>query len=285
MTDRRPSSTQRSTEARAAAFFDLDRTLISGASTFVVGIAAFREGMLPVREMTSDALSALVFRMTGGSDERSAATRDRILSSVAGHRAEDLAALGEYVVPKLLEKVRPEARALLEMHAEAGRDRYIVSASPIELIDQMAASLGLEGAIATRSEIADGMYTGRLDGPFVYGPGKAEAIEKLAADQGYDLRLCYGYSDSSSDLPMLELVGHPVAVNPDRSLEEVAHRRGWPIVIFRRRVKQVVKVSTAVSGAAGLAVGTYFLGRRHGRLTSEAQQAQLQSRFFEALRR
>ena len=118
--------------------------------------------------------------------------------------------------------------------------------------------------------MVDGRYTGRLDGPFCYGSGKAEAIEKLAAERGYDLNLCYAYSDSASDLPMLELVGHPVAVNPDAALESVARERGWPMVIFSRRAKQVVKVTTAVSGAAGLAATTYALGRRHGRLHLEA---------------
>ncbi|MCA1711937.1 MAG: HAD-IB family hydrolase [Actinobacteria bacterium] len=258
------------TSARSAAFFDLDRTLISGASAYAFGVAAWRTNMVPGRELLRDGLSALVFRMTGGSDARSEATRDRILAAVAGQRVEDLEALGDLVVPRLLDKVRPEARSLLEMHANAGRHRYIVSASPVELIGRLADALGLEGGIGTVSEIVDGCYTGQLAAPFCYGPGKAEGIEKIAAERGYDLQLSYGYSDSSSDLPMLELVGHPVAVNPDRALEEVAHQRGWPIVIFSRRTKQVVRTTTALSGAAGVAFGTYMMGRRHGRIAAEA---------------
>lgn len=268
-----PSQTARDPERRrGAAFFDLDRTLISGASTFTIGVAAWRNDLVSLRELLRDAVNAAIFRVTGGSDERSEATRERILSAVAGRRVDDLAALADDVVPALLAEVRPESRGLLDMHAEAGRDRYIVSATPQELTDPLAESLGLEGSVGTSSEIVDGCYTGDLAGPFVYGAGKAEAIEKLAAERGYDLRLSYAYSDSSSDLPMLELVGHPVAVNPDRSLEAVAHQRGWPIVVFSRKAKRVVKTTTAASAAAGLATGTYFLGRRHGRIAAEAQQ-------------
>lgn len=263
---------ERDDEARGAAFFDLDRTLISGASAYVFGVAAWRNGFVPTGELLRDGLSALLFRLTGGSDERADATRERILRAVAGHREDELATLGDDIVPELLAKVRPEAANLLEMHAEAERDRYIVSATPQELVGPLADSLELEGAIGTRSRIVGGEYTGELDGPFVYGRDKAEAVEKLAAERGYDLRLSYAYSDSSSDIPMLELVGHPVAVNPERSLEEVAHQRGWPIVVFSRRAKRVVKTTTAVTGAIGLATATYALGRRHGRMSAEARE-------------
>lgn len=268
-----PSETRRDPDRpRGAAFFDLDRTLISGASTFTFGMAAWRNDLVSPGELLGDAVNAAIFRLTGGSDERSEATRERILSAVAGRRVDELTSLADDVVPALLAKVRPESQGLLEMHAEAGRDRFIVSATPQELTDPLAESLGLEGSIGTSSEIVDGCYTGELAGPFVYGAGKAEAVEKLAAEHGYDLRLSYAYSDSSSDLPMLELVGHPVAVNPDRSLESVAHQRGWPIVVFSRKAKRVVKTTTATAAAIGLASGTYLLGRRHGRIGAEAQR-------------
>lgn len=257
-------------ERPAAAFFDLDRTLISGASPFYFGIAAWRNKMIPTRELLSDAVNAIAFRLAGASDEKSAAVRDRILHAVEGAEQADLLSLNEEIIPQLLGKVRPESRGLVEMHHEAGRDTYIVSASPIELVDPLAKSLGMTGGIATRSQVHEGVYTGELDGPFVYGEGKVEAIAKLSAEQGYDLRLCYGYSDSVSDLPMLELVGHPVAVNPDSALEALAHQRGWPTVVFSRQRKRVVKTTTAVTGAAGAAIGTYALGRRHGRIQAEA---------------
>jgi HAD superfamily hydrolase (TIGR01490 family) len=259
-------------DANAAAFFDLDRTLISGSSAFSFGIAAWRNKLIPTGELLSDGVNALTFKLVGATDERSEAVRDRILHAVEGAQQDDLLALNEEIIPRILEKVRPESRGLIEMHHQAGRETWIVSASPIELVDPLAKALGMTGGIATRSEVKDGRYTGQLDGPFVYGEGKREAIQTLADERGYDLRLSYSYSDSASDLPMMEMVGHPVAVNPDRPLESVAHQRGWPMVIFSRRTKQVVKTTTASAGAAGLAAATYLLGRRHGRIAGEAER-------------
>jgi phosphoserine phosphatase len=116
----------------------------------------------------------------------------------------------------------------------------------------------------------EGRFTGELDGPFIYGPGKAQAIEKLAADRGYDLNLSYAYSDSVSDLPMMETVGHPVAVNPDSELDKLAHERGWPVVIFARKTKRVVAFSSVAVIATGAAGVAYVLGRRHGRMSALA---------------
>lgn len=255
---------------RGAAFFDLDRTLISGSSAFDFGIAAWRNKMIPTGELVKDATNALAFRLSGASDEKSSAVRDRILAAVEGGNQADLIELNEQIIPKILEKVRPESRGLIEMHQEAGRDCWIVSASPIELVEPLAKSLGMQGGIGTRSEVEDGVYTGRLAGSFCYGEGKADEIAKLAAERGYDLRLSYAYSDSASDLPMMEMCGHPVAVNPDGPLESIAHQRGWPVVIFSRRRKAVVKTTSAGLGAAGVAAATYGLGRRHGRIIAEA---------------
>ncbi len=146
------------------------------------------------------------------------------------------------------------------MHRRAGRDTYIVSASPQELVEPLASSLGMTGGIGTVSEVdAAGIYTGELAGPFVYGPGKVTAMKEIAEWEGYDLALSYAYSDSASDLPMLESVGHPVAVNPDNALARVAHDHGWPIVIFSRRTRRVVRRTTALAGAAGMA-GAAFAG-------------------------
>jgi HAD superfamily hydrolase (TIGR01490 family) len=259
-------------DVNAAAFFDLDRTLISGSSAFYFGVAAWRNDMISATDLLGDAARAVSFKLLGSTDESSEAVRDRILAAVEGADQAELMALNETIIPRILERVRPESRGLIDMHHEAGRDCWIVSASPIEMVDPLARALGMEGGIATTSEVVDGRYTGRLDGPFVYGDGKREAIAKLAAERGYDLRLSYSYSDSASDLPMMEMVGHPVAVNPDRPLENVAHQRGWPIVIFARRTKQVVRTTTALGGAVAVASATYGLGRRHGRITSEAAQ-------------
>ena len=257
-------------DATAAAFFDLDRTLISGSSAFYFGVAAWRNKMIPTGDLVNDGVKALSFKLFGATDERSAAVRDRILHAVEGSDQADLIAMNEHIVPHILEKVRPESRSLIDMHHEAGRDCWIVSASPVETVAPLAKALGMEGAVATTSEVQDGRYTGRLEGPFVYGEGKAEAIAKLAAERSYDLRLSFSYSDSASDLPMMEMVGHPVAVNADKPLEMVAQQRGWPMVEFSRRTKQVVKTTTAIGGGALLASTTYALGRRHGRIVTEA---------------
>ena len=253
----------------SAAFFDLDRTLMSGSSAFYFGRAAYREGMLPLPRLISDGLNAITFKLFGASDEKSEQLRDRILESVAGTEAEALRRLAPAVVEELLGKIRPEAQALLDMHEEAGRDVWIISASPVEVVGELARALEIAGGLGTESEIVDGCYTGRLAAPFCYGEGKAEHIRKLAAERGYDLAHCYAYSDSASDLPMMQIVGHPVAVNPDRPMEAVAHRRGWPIVEFNRQAKQIAKLSAAATFTVGGAVGGWLAGVHHERAAQE----------------
>ena len=248
----------------SAAFFDLDRTLMAGTSAFYFARAAYREGMLPLPRLLADGAGALTFRLLGASDEKSESVRDRILASVAGTPQADLIRFVPAVVEKLIDKVRPEAQALVDMHMEAGRDVWIISASPVEVVAELAKCLGMTGGLGTESEVADGVYTGRLAAPFCYGEGKADRIHKLAAERSYDLSKCYAYSDSASDLPMMQVVGHPVAVNPDRALTAVAHRRGWPVVEFARQAKRIARIASYSAGTAGLAGGTYLLGRRHG---------------------
>ena len=221
--------------------------------------------MVSTGQLLSDIRSAIAFRFAGSTDDSAARVRDRVLDAIRGVSVEELTALGDVIIPRLVDDVRREAQGFLELHREAGRDTYMVTASPIEIVRGLAQELGMTDAIATVAEIVDGKYTGELSEPFCYGPGKAHGISKLAAQRGYDLDLCYGYSDSVSDLPMLELVGHPVAVNPDRELERIARARGWPIVEFSRTAKRVIGTTTATAGAIGLAAGTYFLGRHHGK--------------------
>ncbi len=250
---------------RAAAFFDLDRTLISGSSTFTFGVAAWRASLLGSRRLTGDAVRALSFRLFGASDERSASTRDRLLDAIRDVPAEDLAALNGVILPRLVEQVRPEARELIEMHRTAGREQWIVSASAQGIVEPLAHAVGMTGGIGTRIAVRDGVFTGELDGPFVYGEGKVEAMRTIAAERHYDLERCYAYSDSISDRPMLELVGHPVAVNPDRALETLARSRGWPIVIFARRAKRILTASTLAGGLLGVAASAYGYGVQRGR--------------------
>src|SRR5690606_13214268 len=146
----------------AAAFFDLDRTLLAGASPFIFGWVAWRKKLMGTRELLGDAARAVSFRLTGGSDDLSDQVRDRILAAVEGHPREDLTSLNDDLLPRLLNSVRPETRRVVERHHETGRDTYIVSASPIEIVDPLASALGMTGSIATESEVVDGLYTGRL---------------------------------------------------------------------------------------------------------------------------
>jgi HAD superfamily hydrolase (TIGR01490 family) len=254
------------TSGPSAAFFDLDRTLISGSSAFDIALAARKAGYLRTTQLARDAMSAVMFKLRGASDDKSDAVRQRILGAVTGLRQEDLVGLNAEVLPKLLDKIRPEARRLLDLHRHAGRATYIVSASPIEIVEPLAATLGMTAGIGTRSAVVDGVYTGELDGPFCYGPGKVEAIEALARWDGFDLAQCYAYSDSASDLPMLQAVGHPVAVNPDAALERHAAVNGWPIVHFSQRTKAVIRrvaagVGATAIGAAGFAGGIKYATR------------------------
>lgn len=259
-------------DVNAAAFFDLDRTLIAGSSTFSFALAAWRNGLLPTKMLLGDVSRAAAFRLFGATDDRSETIRDRILDAVRGQEQAALIALNDTLIPELVSQVRPESHNLLAMHQEASRDCWIVSAAPVELVAPLAHALAFDGGIGTQAELRDGRYTGELDGPFVYGEGKAHAVKTLADARGYDLALSYAYTDSVSDLPLLELVGHPVAVNPDAALHAVARQRGWPVVIFAERRKKVVRTTTALTTASAIASVTYTLGRRHGRIVEQSKR-------------
>jgi HAD superfamily hydrolase (TIGR01490 family) len=256
----------------SAAFFDLDRTLIAGASIFPFGVEAWRAGLLGNTDIGRFAAGAIGFKLFGDKGDKSEGTRSALLGRIEGVSVEVLDEVARRVLPRLTSRVRPESRKLIRMHHDAGRDTWIVSASPQEIVQPLADLLGMTGAIATKPMVIEGHYTDQIDGPFVYGVGKVEAITKLAADRGYDLRASYAYSDSISDLPMLESVGHPVAVNPDGQLEDVAHERGWPVVVFARKTKQAIAVGASSTLAVSVAVGTYLLGRRHGRIVERARR-------------
>jgi HAD superfamily hydrolase (TIGR01490 family) len=238
-----------------AAFFDLDKTLIEGSSAFHFGRAAYRAGMVSRRQLARDAWENLKFRLNGSTDAGTDELRERILQSIAGQRVVDLARMGPDVLagilPLLYREVLDEAYA----HQDAGRPAYIVTAASQELADVLAHVLVLDGGIGMRSEVRDGVYTGKAAGPFTYREGKAEAIRELARREGIDLSESYAYSDSESDLPMMRAVGHPVAVNPDRALERAAREGGWRIMRFDklgRRLRWAAAVgSVALVGGGG----------------------------------
>src|SRR5918999_2070374 len=216
----------------AAAFFDLDKTLIEGSSAFHFGRAAYKNGMLSRRQLARDAWANVKFRLRGSNDADTDALRQRILDALAGQRVIDLQRLGPDVLAGILPLLYREVLREAYAHQDAGRPAYIVTAASQELADVLAHVLVLDGGIGMRSEVRDGVYTGRPDGPFTYREGKAEAIREIAARKGIELSASYAYSDSESDLPMLRAVGHPVAVNPDRELQRVARAEGWQIMRF-----------------------------------------------------
>ena len=237
--------------SRAAAFFDLDRTLIAGSSAFEFGRASYEAGLLSRRQLARDAWANLKFRLQGSTDEATEALRERIFTSIAGTRVVDLQRLGPRVLSGLLPRVYPQMLELAYEHQDAGRPVYIVTAASHEMAELMAHVLVFDGGIGARSEIRDGVYTGRPDGPFTYREGKAQAIRELAEREGYDLSASYAYSDSESDLPMLNAVGHPVAVNPDATLGRVAKEEGWEVIRFERLGRRL-KAAVALIGMAAV---------------------------------
>ncbi len=237
----------------AAAFFDLDRTLMAGSSAFQFGRASYAAGMVSRRQLARDAVDNVRFRLSGSTDEATEALRERIYTSIAGRRVLEMQRLMPQVLAGVLPRIYPEMLATAYGHQDAGRRAYIVTAASQELAEQLAAVLAFDGAIGARSEVVDGVYTGRPEGPFTYREGKAEAIRSLAEREGLSLADSYAYSDSESDLPMLRAVGHPVAVNPDAPLARVAREEGWEVMRFDRlgRRLKIVAAFAAMAAASG----------------------------------
>src|SRR3984957_17557497 len=234
----------------SAAFFDLDKTLIQGSSAFQFGRAAYRAGLMGRRQLLADAVANIQFRLRGATDADSVALRERIAGSLKGKRVVDLERLGADVLAGILPRVYPQMLALAHEHQDAGRRAYIVTAASQELAEILARVMAFDGAVGSGiSEVVDGVYTGRPVGVFVYRGGKATAIEELADREGIDLAASYACSDSESDLPMLEAVGHPVAVNPDPELARVAREHGWDVLRFDRLGRRL-KAAIALAGAA-----------------------------------
>jgi HAD superfamily hydrolase (TIGR01490 family) len=253
----------RGSAAYAAAFFDLDKTLMQGSSAFQFGRAAYRAGLMGRRQLLADAVANIRFRLRGATEEDTLALRDRIAASLEGARVVDLERLGTDVLAGILPRIYPQMLALAHEHQDAGRRAYIVTAASRELADILARVMALDGGIGSEiSAVVDGVYTGRPTGLFVYRSGKARAIRELAAREGIDLAASYAYSDSESDLPMLEAVGHPVAVNPDEVLARIAREQGWDVLRLDRLGRRL-KTAGALAAAAGAgAAGTVVVAKR-----------------------
>jgi HAD superfamily hydrolase (TIGR01490 family) len=191
--------------------------------------------------------------------------RESALSFAAGHRVEELVAIGEEIFDEVMDdKIWPGTRALAQMHLDAGQRVWLVTATPVEVADVIARRMGLTGALGTVSESVDGVYTGRLVGEILHGEAKAEAVRALAAREGLDLTQCAAYSDSANDIPLLELVGRPCAINPDTRLRAHARANGWRVRDYRtgRRAAKIGVPAALGLGAAAGAVSAGLAVRR-----------------------
>ena len=234
-----------------AAFFDVDNTIVRGASAFYLGAALYRRRFFRFRDIARFFLVQARFKWIGEKVEHVHLARGRALALMAGHSVAEVAAIGQQVYDEVLAaKVWPGTRAMLQRHLDAGERVWLVTATPMEVADVMASRLGITGALGTVAASRDGVYTGELVGELLHGDAKAEAIRALAAREGLDLARCSAYSDSSNDLPMLTAVGNPVAVNPDRALRAHARAAGWPVHEFRSR-RHASRPGVRAAGGAG----------------------------------
>jgi HAD superfamily hydrolase (TIGR01490 family) len=241
----------------AAAFFDVDNTLMRGASIyhFARGLAA--RGMFGPRDLARLTWGQLAFRMRGSENaDHIDAAREAALAFVAGHQVADIVKLGEEIYDDTMaDRIWEGTRELTQRHLQAGQRVWLVTATPVELANILARRLGLTGALGTVSESADGVYTGRLVGGLLHGDAKAAAVRALARLEGLDLARCSAYSDSFNDMPLLQLVGHPNAVNPDAELLAEARRHNWPVHDFRTGRKTTMIALPVAAGAGAVAGG------------------------------
>jgi len=257
----------------AAAFFDVDNTLMQGASIYYLARGLAARKYFTTGDLIRFGLKQLRFRLLASEHAGNVSqAKEAALAFVAGWRVKDLSEISEEIFDELMaHRIWEGTLALARLHLAAGQRVWLVTAAPVDLGLVIAKRLGLTGALGTVAEVADGMYTGRLVGDLLHGPAKAEAITELAAEHGLDLQRCSAYSDSVNDVPMLSTVGHAVAVNPDSALRRQARKRGWEIRDFRTGRKAAkVAVPAAMGTAAGLGVivaATALRRRRRGLVT------------------
>jgi HAD superfamily hydrolase (TIGR01490 family) len=265
----------------SAAFFDLDKTVIAKSSALAFGRPFYRDGLITRRDVVKSAYAQLMFRLGGADEQQMAKIRDHVAKLCRGWQVEQVSQIVNETLDELINPyVYAEAAALIGEHRAAGRDIVVVSTSGEEMVRPIAQQLGITDVIATRMVVEDGRYTGEV-AYYAAGPTKAEAIRELAKERDYDLASSYAYSDSISDIPLLETVGHPTAVNPDRGLRRAASDRGWQVLEFRHpiplsrrlRVRPAVPVAAAAFGVGiGVAIGLALYGR-HRRARALAQAA------------
>ncbi|MFF1479297.1 HAD family hydrolase [Streptomyces sp. NPDC058301] len=242
----------------AAAFFDLDNTVMQGAAIFHFGRGLYKRKFFQRRDLARFAWQQAWFRLAGVEDpEHMQDARESALSIVKGHRVSELMSIGEEIYDEYMaDRIWPGTRALAQAHLDAGQKVWLVTAAPVETATIIARRLGLTGALGTVAESVNGVYTGRLVGEPLHGPAKAEAVRALAAAEGLDLTRCAAYSDSHNDIPMLSLVGHPYAINPDAKLRKHARAREWRLRDYRTGRKAAKVGIPAAAGVGALAGGT-----------------------------
>ncbi|MDP8956618.1 MAG: HAD-IB family hydrolase [Actinomycetota bacterium] len=251
-----------------AAFFDLDKTLLPGSSLFPLAREMYRQHYFTLGDIARLAADQIRFRAIGAEQQGPMdRAKKATLEVVRGRQRDEVLDFGRSVADKeIVPRLYPQAVELMSRHKRAGRQVFIASSSPEDYLALLAERLGIDGVIGTRAEVVDGRYTGELEGPVVHGPEKAARVAALSVERGIDLPRSFAYSDSVNDLSLLELVGNPVAMNPDRHLLQIARRRGWQIIdlrLARRRtlLGSAVGAGAAAVGAAGYAAG-YAMGRR-----------------------
>lgn len=258
---------------RAAAFFDLDKTVISRSSALAFSRPFYRDGLITRRDLLVGGYAQLVYRLSGATEEQMARTRDYLADLCRGWPVDQVRQVVAETLHELIDPyVYAEAAALIAEHRAAGLDIVLVSSSGHEMVEPIGRLVGADHVIATRMGIAGGRYTGEVEF-YAAGPNKAVAVRDLAAERGYELESSYAYSDSVTDLPLLETVGYPTVVNPDRALRRAALERHWPVLAFRRPAPPKrpraggSPVPAAVLAGAGVAVlaGAVWYGYRRSR--------------------
>jgi HAD superfamily hydrolase (TIGR01490 family) len=243
-------------DARAAAFFDLDNTVMQGAALFHFGRGLYKRKFFRKRELLRFAWQQAYFRLAGAEHAgHMRDVQDSALSIIRGHRVAELTLMGEEIYDEYLaDRIWSGTRALAQAHLDAGQRVWLVTAAPVETATIIARRLGLTGALGTVTESVDGVYTGRLVGEILHGEAKAVAVRALAESEDLDLSRCAAYSDSANDIPMLSLVGYPYAINPDSRLRAHARRQGWRLRDYRTG-RKAARVGVPAAAGAGALVG------------------------------
>jgi HAD superfamily hydrolase (TIGR01490 family) len=253
--------------AKGAAFFDLDKTLMAGSSGMVFARVANQRGFVSRGQLVKWGWDHLRYRLQGSSDEQTSAVLEVAKRVFAEIPVRDVERMAPAVLAGILPRIYPQMLDEVHRHQDDGHPTFIVSAAGNDLVKALAAVLGMEGGIGTRWAVgADGRYTGEMDGPFVYGNGKVEAMRRFAEKHDIDMDESWAYSDSVSDLPMLRSVGHAVVVNPDGPLLEIARQEGWQVMRFEKLGRKLAILgATVFAAAAGGAAATASKRRNSGR--------------------